>query len=133
MANVSIDDAIRRGNRLVNWPVRLLLAFPALVVVIGRYALRIRSDNERFNIALMILFGVCFVSAWLWWSINIPKWRLWAYERVDDIPQLKRRAILANLTWADGSIFSRTEIKSHEHAARERELESSSLKSGSPN
>jgi len=79
--------------------------------------------ENAFSITMIELFCGCFVAAWLWWSVQVPKWRLWAYERVDDIPELKRRAIEAQLIWPDGSIFSRTEIKSVAHAARERELE----------
>jgi hypothetical protein len=69
----------------------------------------------------VILFAPGII--WLWWSVQVPKWRLWAYERVDDIGELKRRAIEARLIWPDGSVFSRTEIKSAAQAARERELE----------
>ena len=132
MPTVSVDDAIRRGNRLVNWPVRLLGVTPAIIFVLGRKLLHIASSNQRFNVAIVVLFCVCFVSAWLWWSTNVPKWRLWAYERVDDIPELKRRAIQARLIWPDGSIFSRTEIRSAQHAARERELELVASSIGSP-
>jgi hypothetical protein len=31
--------------------------------------------------------------------------------------------VTVGLTWSDGSIFERTEIKSARHAARERELD----------
>jgi hypothetical protein len=48
---------------------------------------------------------------------------LWAYERVIDIVELKRSAVQAGLTWPDGSIFARTEIKSRAHRQREREFE----------
>jgi len=122
METISVDAAISRGNRDVNWPVRALLATPAVVFVVGRLV-HVDRNNQVFNIALVALFCACFVAAWLWWSVTVPKWRLWAYERVEDIAELKRRAVAANLTWPDGSIFSRTEIKSAEHAARERELE----------
>lgn len=64
-----------------------------------------------------------FVIAWLWWSVMVPRWRLWAYERVDDIAELKRAAVAVGLIWPDGWILERTEIKSKAHAARERELE----------
>lgn len=53
----------------------------------------------------------------------IPKWRLWTYEGVADIPRLKAWAVNVGLTWLDGSVFNRTEIKSREHALRERELD----------
>ena len=69
------------------------------------------------------LCGAGWLLAWVWWSLAVPKWRLWAYERVADIAELKARAVTAGLTWPDGNIFTRTEIKSRAHAQRERELE----------
>jgi hypothetical protein len=121
---VTIDQAINRGTLVVNGPVWLLLATPAIALVLARDYLHFDVNGRVFGIAVLALFVLCFVAAWLWWSVQVPKWRLWAYERVDDIPELKRRAIGAGLTWPDDSIFSRTEIKSAAHAARERELES---------
>ena len=129
MQTVSVDEAIRRGTRIVNWPVKLLLCLPAVVLLVGRKLLHIASEGQVLSFAV-ILLPVCFGSAWLWWSINVPKSRLWAYEQFADIPELKRRAVAAGLIWPDGSFFSRTEIKSETQAQRERELELA--KSGSP-
>jgi hypothetical protein len=67
-----------------------------------------------------------FVLAWTWWSFNVPKWRIWALERVDDWPSLERSAILAGLIWDEdtllGRIFARTEIWSAADQEREAEL-----------
>jgi hypothetical protein len=123
MPTVTIDEAITRGARLVNLPVWAFLCAPAVIFVASRRTLPNLIGDKTFSIAIIVLFFLCFSAAWLWWSIHVPKWRLWAYERVEDIPELKRRAIAAQLIWPDGSIFSRTEIKSAAHAARERELE----------
>jgi hypothetical protein len=128
MSNVTIDQAIARGTRVVNAPVILLLLSPGIVWVCGGRTLAVHIGDTAMFIAMIVLFVGCFIAAWLWWSVQVPKWRLWAYERVDDIPELKRRAIEARLIWPDRSIFSRTEIRSPAHAARERELEQGSAK-----
>jgi hypothetical protein len=120
---VTVDQAISRGIRVVNGPVWMLLAMPAVVLVLARDYFHLDTNSGRFGIPFLAFFVVCFVSAWLWWSIAVPRWRLWAYERVDDIPELKSRAVAARITWPDGSLFCRTEIKSAAHAQRERELE----------
>ena len=125
MTTVTIDAAISRGTRIVNIPVLMFLVAPAVVFVGGRHSVAILIGEKAFILMVGVLFVLCFACAWLWWSIHVPKWRLWAYERVDNIPELKRRAVAAGLIWPDGSIFSRTEIKSAAHAARERELEQS--------
>ena len=54
----------------------------------------------------------------------IPKWRLWTYQRLSDIPKLKEWAVTVGLTWPDGDLFARTEIKSRVHAELERQLDS---------
>jgi hypothetical protein len=111
--SVSIDQAIRKGLLVVNAPVMLLLFGP---VTAAHYLVG--------KIPIVIAAAVIgFVLAWLWWSVSVPKWRLWAYERVADIPQLKQRAVEAGLTWRDGTLFSRTEIKSTDMIARERALD----------
>jgi hypothetical protein len=120
---VTVDQAIARGSRIVNWPVRAALIAPALLYFLGRRPLESVLGEHTFGLIVFAFFAACFVAAWLWWSVQVPKWRLWAYERVADIPELKRKAILVGLTWPDGSIFARTEIKSSQHAALERELE----------
>jgi hypothetical protein len=121
---VSLEEAIARGHRFVNYPVFALLAAPAvLLITLGKRFEDILGTQftARLEIAF---FVVCFCGAWLWWSYAVPRWRLWAYQRVEDIQSLKRLAIEQKLVWPDGSIFERTEIKSKAHAAQERALES---------
>jgi hypothetical protein len=104
----------------VNGPVLTFLLGPFLIVGAGNsYGFIPRAQNWL----ILPLFAGGFVLAWSWWSLMIPKWRLWAYERVTDIPRLKTMAVNVGLTWPDGSLFSRTEIKSREHALRERQLD----------
>jgi hypothetical protein len=128
MSNVTIDQAIARGTRVINVPVWVFLLSPEIAWVGGRHTLADLFGDKAFSIAMVVLFVGCFLAAWLWWAVQVPKWRLWAYERVDDIPELKRRAIAAKLIWPDDSIFTRTEIKSESHAARERALEQRAAK-----
>ncbi len=123
MQPVSVEDAITRGHRFVNYPVWVLLAAPAVLIV--GFGPRL---DEFFGVNLagklqVAFFVVCFVAAWVWWSFAVPKWRLWAYERVSDIAELKRQAVAQKLVWPDGSIFEKTEIKSKAHAMKERALE----------
>jgi hypothetical protein len=54
-----------------------------------------------------------FLAGWLIWSVQVPRWRRWAYERVEDIEELKAHAVAAQLIWPDGHFFAKTEIASH--------------------
>ena len=69
-----------------------------------------------------------FVLAWLWWTLAVPRWRVWAYERVGDIGELKQQAVMGGLLWPDGSFFERTEIRSPAQKRRIAELEGVSRK-----
>jgi hypothetical protein len=53
-----------------------------------------------------------FVAGWMVWSIQIPRWRRWAYERVDDVEELKRHAVEAQLIWPEGHVLQKTELAS---------------------
>jgi len=103
------------GHLAVNGPVLILLFGPAIIISMF-------FPNETAWSLAAFLCG--FVLAWLYWSISLPKWRLWAYERVVDIPKLKRAAVDTGLMWREGHFFERCEIKSAAHAAREKDLES---------
>ena len=116
----SITKALIVGTIWVNLPVfpmMFLVGFLSSLVM--THILSIGTNTP----ASLLILPIGFAGGWLWWSVNVPKWRLWAYERVDDIPTLKRRAVAVGLIWPDGHFFERTEIKSKEHRQREIDLE----------
>jgi hypothetical protein len=121
---ISVEAAIRRGLLYVNGPVVLLMFAPMLLslALFNRMTRAFGSDTYAF-ITFCVIFVVGFVLAWLWWSYAVPRWRLWAYERVEDIAALKVRAVQVGLTWPDGHVFERTEFKSATAAKRQQELE----------
>ena len=114
--NMSPGRAITVGLLWVNGPVLLCFAVPLLV-------LELWFPESNSLLLVVFLIVPAFLAGWLWWSFSVARWRLWAYKRVDDIPELKRKAVQAGLTWPDGHFFERTEVKSAEHAALERSLE----------
>jgi hypothetical protein len=114
--------AILAGPLAVNAPVFLLMLGPLWLFVqfVEREAIS-RADSWMGVVVLAV--GVA--AAWLWWSLSVPRWRVWSYERVPDIAVLKKRAIEVGLTWPDSHFFARTEINSTALARRERDLETS--------
>ena len=121
--SISVGRAIAVGLVWVNGPI--MFGVPAFTFFVAREILGRAHHFSDIVVTVVSLAGlpVGFVLAWLWWSVTVPAWRLWAYERVDDIAALKEQAVAAGLTWPDGSAFERTEIKSQEHAEREQALE----------
>lgn len=61
--------------------------------------------------------------SWLIWSILVTKWKIWAFSKVSDIKELKKRAIRANLIWEDDSVFTKTEIWSKAQKENLHEIE----------
>jgi hypothetical protein len=113
----TVRRAVLVGRIVVNGPVFLLLFGPGALML---------SWMPTAGLWVLAGFVVGFILAWLWWSLSVPRWRVWAYERVRDIAELKDAAVSAGLTWPDGHPFERTEIKSVKILERERQLESRS-------
>jgi hypothetical protein len=121
VSRLSVDRALSIGQTVVNIPVMLLMFAPPMWVWWRGGSPEILKGPVAHS--MLVAFGLGFVVAWLWWSIVLPRWRLWAYERVDDVAELKRKAVANRLTWPDGSFFARTEIKTPAQRARQYAFE----------
>jgi hypothetical protein len=120
---ISVDAAIRRGWFVVTLPSLLAIVIPLGLFIFAASRQLIDAQGYSGLAFFIAAFAVSIGGGWLVWSVQAPRWRLWAYQRVQDLEALKARAVQAQLTWADGSVFSKTEIKSSEHARLEREYE----------
>ncbi|MHA3047819.1 hypothetical protein JSO59_010755 [Riemerella anatipestifer] len=114
---ITVDKAIKRGHLIVNVPVFIaIFGCPAL-------ALYLSEQNLIPGWGIGIGFLIGFALAWLIWSFMITKWRIWAFENVRNVHELKKRAIQEKLIWNDGSIFEKTEIRNTEDKSRLKKLE----------
>jgi hypothetical protein len=106
METVTVDEAIKRGKRTTTYP-GLIFMFPA-------FAVFIYIGVEHILPFWIIPVGVVltFVLIWLYWSIAITKWKLWAFENVRNVHELKKKAIKENLIWPNDSFCTKTEIRS---------------------
>jgi hypothetical protein len=105
---ISVNKAINRGHLIVNIPV--------FICIIGIPALSLYLSNQNLipKWGIVIGFVLGFVIAWLVWSFMITKWRIWAFQNVRNVHELKKRAIEEKLIWNDGNIFEKTEIRTSE-------------------
>ncbi|HMW16283.1 MAG TPA: hypothetical protein PKN13_00230 [Accumulibacter sp.] len=117
---LSVRRAVCVGTAVVNGPVLLLLCVPLWLFGMLISQRMISRDYNWLGLPVLL---VSFALAWLWWAVSLPRWRLWAYQRVGDIAALKRVAIAVGLTWPDDHLFGKTEIKSAAHARREQAFE----------
>lgn len=89
-----------------------MVTYPTMVVmfsIIGiSIYLGVKESVPYWAMAVGIGFG--FISSWLCWSITITKWRVWAFQHVRNVHELKKMAIQEKLIWPDGSMFGKTEI-----------------------
>jgi hypothetical protein len=107
MKRLSVDQAIQRGQKMINYPIfaLMIIGFTAML------SLPFLLDNLWF---IPIGFITTFVVMWMWWSFRITKWRIWAFENCRNVHKLKKRAIEEKLIWPDGSRFEKTEIRNTE-------------------
>jgi hypothetical protein len=105
---VTVDKAISRGLLTVNGPVLLtLIGCPILALIFSK-----NNVIPDWGIGIAVLIGT--ILAWLIWSFRITKWRIWAFENVRNVHELRQKAIEFKLIWPEGSIFEKTEIRSNE-------------------
>ena len=106
---------------MVNGAVAFCMFGLPAICGLGAFVLRF-SGQTAWTVA-GIAFLPCWILAWTAWSVLVPRWRVWAYERVDDLDELKRLARERNLIWPDGHFFERTELRSkaQRHLISERE------------
>lgn len=102
---ISVNDAIKTGQLIVNLPVFIVLfGFPILSWYLS-------SQNIIPEWGVIVAVGCGFLFSWLIWSYMITKWRIWAFENVRNVHELKKRAVQAKLIWHDNHIFEKTEIR----------------------
>ncbi|AUC16661.1 hypothetical protein BTO06_16565 [Tenacibaculum sp. SZ-18] len=103
---ISVNRALLIGHVIVNLPVLcFILGTPLLTYYF--FSLNI---VPIWSIPISIIAG--FGLAWFIWSFMITKWRIWAFENVRNVHDLKKRAIEEKLLWEDGNWFEKTEIRS---------------------
>lgn len=78
-------------------------------------------------IGMALTLVLSFISSWLAWSVQVPRWRVWAYRRVEDIEALKAEAVSAGLIWPEGHFFQRTELRTDAHSAELLRLEEAGI------
>lgn len=102
--NISIDSALKKAQNMI--------AIPSMIAMFGIIILSYILGNTgvipKSIVPIGFLFGIIF--SWIVWSYQVPKWKIWAYKRVENINDLKKQAIESKIIWKDSSIFTKTEI-----------------------
>lgn len=125
---ISIDDALKKAFWSIKLPSMAMLLVPLLsYVVLAKLEFLPSIGYEGLKWAgPTFLIGI--IGSWLVWSIQVPRWKLWAYQRVENIEALKEAAISKQYIWPEGSMFQKTEIASKQVWAEIERIETSSDK-----
>jgi uncharacterized membrane protein YciS (DUF1049 family) len=108
-------------NKVLN-KGQLFINFPVMIVMFGFMGISYYLNKIDFipKSIMIISFVISFILGWLVWSFTIAKWRIWAFEKINEKfhDELKTEAIKAKLIWPDGHIFEKTEIRNNEQKAK---------------
>jgi hypothetical protein len=109
--------AVVLGHVWVNLPVLAIIAGVSALLsqLIGP------PDERRMSIAILMAhqirlpLGMMAGAAlgWIWWSFNVPQWRMWALNHGADEDALQHWAERTRLVWPRGSMFEKTEFRKH--------------------
>jgi hypothetical protein len=114
---ITVNEAISKGKKtLVYLPMAVILA-----VIIFGFSLYQMKIVPGWSIFITFIFG--FLSGWLTWSYFVNKWKIWAYENVRNVNELRRKAIREKLIWESDSWFEKTEFINSEQKIKLTSLE----------
>src|SRR5215510_3499474 len=99
------EAAVSRAFWTVKVPSLVLLFTPWVGFVILAKVHCVPSTGSAGLECFLAAFLGGFAAGWLAWSMLVPRWRLWAYQQVDDIEALKRAAAVAHVIWPQGHPF----------------------------
>ena len=117
METVSVDEALTNGRRRVYYPAFAI----GIVTHIVCGCLVATKVLLAWTLAVGLFAG--FVGAMFYWSFTVTKWRLWAFDSVRNVHQLKRQAIQERLMWPDGHFLSKIGILSKADKEKWAELQ----------
>ncbi len=109
--NIKVSEALKKGQkRLVIPSVALMLFFFLIAPAILMYVFKDDKNSAIFAVGgvTSILFGI--ISPFIWWGINVVKYKIWAANNVKDIHRFYEEAQIKNLI-DERKFFKRLELK----------------------
>lgn len=107
---ISVDKAIYRAY--------LTIFLPMLIIYIAFIIFVIDFFLEFAVIGSLIAFPISL----LYWIFAITSWRIWAFENVINVHQLKKRAIQEQLIWKTNNWLSKIEYESSSNKLKWEQL-----------
>lgn len=102
---ISVEKAINRGLLMIHIPMLIIF----LIAVCLLSYLILNNYVAPWLAPVGLIFGI--LVSFIYRNFAITKWRIWAYENVRNIHELKQKARLHKLIGSDGDFFERIEIR----------------------
>ncbi len=104
LENITVDEAISKGHKTITYPGMLLLfGLMVLTVFLG---ILLRPHVWIWLVGLPL----SFILPCIFWGIRITKWKVWAFSKVRNVHELRKRAVLEMLMYNDHSFYNKMEI-----------------------
>jgi len=121
---IGVGRAILVGEIVVNMPaLGLMLVTMWLAGPVVQGWIEGGESKSIGFLTLLVVMTLALGAGWLWWSIVMPRWRVWALERVCNPQLLYRAAVSAQLMWPTSgrlAFLNRTEWKTARLSLREQ-------------
>lgn len=101
---VTVNKAINKGKWLIFY-IPLLIIFTSIAFTIFITSLTNNIILLLIGIFLSVPLGILFLL------VMVTKWRLWAFENVRNVHELKKKAIREKIISSDGSWTEKFEIR----------------------
>ncbi|WP_374950742.1 hypothetical protein [Mucilaginibacter sp.] len=128
---ISVDEAITKGRQMLLLPRIVMVVglvfflFPMALIFIGVFEGPPFTTNVWLVCTGVTVF--CFVVfcylPYLFWSKRTTRWKLWAFDNVDDVHELKIMATGAHLCPAYSTVMDKLQIQSAEEREQWRNLQ----------
>lgn len=100
---VTVQEALKEGRKkLVYTPI--VIFFTGIAAITTIVALELVKP-----IAFLPGIVGMIILSWLYWSMNVVSWKIWAFENVRNVHQLMDYAVQDKLIWKEGHFLNRTE------------------------
>jgi len=105
--SVTVNEALKKGTTTLNYGSGAIF----VVFIGGGFVLSNLYPNlSAWMIVGGIVLGIVFAA--LYWCLQVTRWKIWAYENVDNIHEFQQRAIDSKLLYADDSAWNKIVISS---------------------
>lgn len=100
-----------RGSRPLSAGIAVLVGHivvtaPVLMLIVCSWRI---SRPYPSGTRIVAILGATVV-AWLWWSLAVPRWRIWSLDRGADADTVQRLGVATGLLWPKGWVFEKTEL-----------------------